>query len=710
MAYAIPAFGQTPTAPDAEKQDVITIQGQRLEVESRIDRHIYRLPDDAQSTVGTLGDVLSGLPSVDVDPDGIVTLRGDANVLILIDGRPATQLQGSAAGDNLQSIPAAEIERIEILTTPPADLKADGAGGAINIITRHSAKASGAKSVQAGGGSHQRLLVGASQSLTLGKVDTTLHAGFRRDYRERLMRTTTTGQDPATGVAQQSVSALDESMFRNIPNIGASATMARDATSTWQGDVNWSGRGGLRNYTQSDTSLLASGSISSATQRLSRGHDPEGTFAAALESQTRLGRNDGKLTVALHRELSQQHEHYDYRNLAIIPAAAPSDSNLDLAENHGVTDASVKYSQTLPGAASLKLGYAFQQDHYTFGNLNSLIDSQTGISSIVAAASSRFAYRQNLHAIYQVLQLPLGDTSLQGGLRTEWSESHLEQITDGTQTLRNSAAVFPSLHLERAVSDQSTLSLGASRRITRPDPSNLDPFIDREYTPNWRAGNAQLRPEYTQAIEAGLEHAAGDAGYQLTAYLRRNRDSTTDLTQYLGNGISLATKTNLPRDTASGLEFSLNGKVLRDVSYKLSGNAFHAQIDATALGYPGLRSTNGVNTKARFDYHSSASDSLQFSISRTDKRLTPQGSISAITVCNAGFKHALTRELSFVSSIADLFNGQHYHRTLQTPAFSQDYVRQVEGRIWYAGLVYTPGSAGKPRKDSFDFEPGVGDQ
>lgn len=119
--------------------ETVVVQGQKLNVESKIDRKIYSVPEDAQTTLGTLSDLLNVIPSVDVDPDGIVSLRGDTNVLILIDGKPATQLQGSKAGDNLQSISASDIERIEILTTPPAEFKAEGAAGVINIITRKRA-------------------------------------------------------------------------------------------------------------------------------------------------------------------------------------------------------------------------------------------------------------------------------------------------------------------------------------------------------------------------------------------------------------------------------------------------------------------------------------------------------------------------------------------------------------------------------------------
>ncbi|MHB8477731.1 MAG: TonB-dependent receptor plug domain-containing protein, partial [Steroidobacteraceae bacterium] len=131
----VQAADGSPPTPTASMQAVV-VTAQKLDVETLIDRKVYTVTSDVQSTFGTLGDVLSVIPSVDVDPDGIVSLRGDTNVLILIDGKPATQFSGTAAGDNLQSIPAKDIERIEILTTPPAQFKADGAAGVINIITR----------------------------------------------------------------------------------------------------------------------------------------------------------------------------------------------------------------------------------------------------------------------------------------------------------------------------------------------------------------------------------------------------------------------------------------------------------------------------------------------------------------------------------------------------------------------------------------------
>ena len=130
----------SPPAPSIGDVQSIVVTSKKLSVETLIDRKVYSVTEDVQRDFGSLSDILNVIPSVDVDPDGIVSLRGDTNVLILIDGKPSTQFSGSAVGDNLQSIPAADIERIEVLTTPPAQFKADGAARQGGATAPHRAR------------------------------------------------------------------------------------------------------------------------------------------------------------------------------------------------------------------------------------------------------------------------------------------------------------------------------------------------------------------------------------------------------------------------------------------------------------------------------------------------------------------------------------------------------------------------------------------
>jgi len=685
----------------------IVVQGQRLNVETRIDRKIYSVPEDAQSTLGTLSDILSVIPSVDVDPDGAVSLRGDTNVLILIDGKPATQLQGSKAGDNLQSISAREIERIEVLTTPPAQFKAQGAAGVINIITRKNrAKSSAFGSLQGSLGDGGRWLVGGNGSYGGEKFTASMNAGFREDYRQRTIQSLVIGPDPTTGLVLDSEDHASQLIRRNIPTVGFSSEYDPSERQSFTASAGWMKRGGLRTYDQFDTSALASGAVTSSTERLTSGHDPEDDYNATLGFTQKLRKPGETLDFSLHRSVSHQHEHYDYVNDSSVPPAPAFYDNLDFGEDNSVTEADVDYALPLSKTQSLKVGYALEHDHYEFVTAGADVDPASGVQTLNPVLTSNFKFHQQIQATYLSYQASAGAWTWLAGLRTEWTTTKTSQINPPVSTAVRYADLFPSLHVDRSLSDQSTLSFGASRRVVRPDPDVLNPYVFQEYPPNFTAGNPNLRPQFTDSYETGFSYQGHDTSCGLTGYYRRNQNSLTDVTQYLGQGLQVTTKTNLPRSDSAGLEFSATGHLLPKLLYSLSGNAFYTQIDASALGFPGLKSTTGVNVKAKLDFRPTADDAAQITFTRTDKRLTPQGSITAINVVNLGYKHAVNPALAAVATVSDVFNGQRYERIASTPTLTDIYERTLAGRVVFVGLVYTIGVA-KKDKENFEYESGA---
>jgi outer membrane receptor protein involved in Fe transport len=689
--------------------ETLVVQGQKLNVETKIDRKIYTVPEDAQSTLGTLSDILNVIPSVDVDPDGIVSLRGDTNVLILIDGKPAAQLQGANAGDVLQSIPASDIERIEVLTTPPAQFKAEGAAGVINIITRkRGAKESASASLTGSLGSGGRWLVGGNGSYGSRQFTASLSAGFREDFRERTIQSVVIGPDPATGQVLESQDHADQVIRRNIPSVSFSSEYDPNDRQAIALSGSWLSHGGLRTYTQYDVSTLESGVITSSTRRLTSGHDPENDYDAKLRFSQKFNDPGETLDFSVHRSTSHQHEHYDYVNDSFVPPAPTFYNNLSFTEDQGITEADLDYALPLSNTQSLKLGYAFEQDDYGFSNVGADVDAVTGTETIDPALTNQFRFQQRIHATYLSDQGSVSAWNWLVGVRAEWTTTDALQVTDNMAIASHYADVFPSLHVDRSLSDRSTLSFGASRRIHRPNPIYLNPYVDHEYPPNLTAGNPNLKPQFTQSFDLGYNCERRDASYGLTGYYRRNTDSVTDLTEYLGNGLTLTTKTNLPRSDSAGLEFAATGHLLPKLLYSASGNAFYNQIDATALGFPGLKSTTGLNLKAKLDYQPTAADSAQIIFSRTDKRLTPQGSVSAINIVNLGYKHTLTPALAAVATVSDLFNGQRYQRYASMPTLAQVYERSVVGRVVWFGLTYAIGVTKKEKEPSFEYDSGAG--
>ena len=688
-------------APAAQE---IVVSAEKLNVETRIDRKIYNVGADLQSDFGTVTDILNNIPSVEVDAEGAVALRGDTHVLILIDGHPSAQLSGPNAGDNLQQIPAADIERIEVFTNPPPQFKAEGAAGVINIVMRKKRAAGLSGSTLASLGNDGRYVVGANAADNTGPLTVSGGASLRQDYRRRLLRSDLTAADPTTGELATSHNTIDEVIHRENPLFKLALDYAPDEVQVWQLSANRSARTGNRYYTQPGSTSDATGLVTAESERHSAGHDWSLSSDQQLAYTRKLGQPAEELNVTLHRTLYYEREHYDYTVNQAVPEAPTTYSNLSLNEDSVTDELAIDYVLPFSKTRLLKLGYDFEEDDFRYGNFGNTVDPATGTQIPNPDITNEFKVVQRIHSVYSSYQDRLGEWAWLAGLRGEQTLIDTRQLTAGIDDQRHYFRVYPSLHLDRSLSDTATLSIAASRRVTRPDPGDLNPYVDHEYTPNLRAGNPDLQPQDTRALEVGYAVEKKSLTYGITGYFRRNLDSVTDLTEYLGNGFSLSTKVNLPRNDSTGLELTGNGRLTATLSYNVSANLFHSQIDASALGGTGLLSTTGVNAKLKFDLRPTDRDSVQLSATRSDKRLTPQGYVSAINLVNLGYKHQFPGDLAAVATVSDVFNGQNYRRFVATPTLTEQYQRSVAGRIAYVGIVYAFGAGKKPKAANFDYD------
>lgn len=711
LALAMPIrpalAGAADAAPPAGELAPVVVTTDKLSVETLIDRKVYSARADLQSTFGSAADLLAVIPSVDIDPEGVLSLRGDSNVLILVDGHPSTLFSGPAAADNLQAFPASQIERIEILTVPPAQFKVDGTAGIINIVTRRRPPAGLTGTVQTSRGNDGREVLGSDLSDAAGPLNVTVSVGYRRDMRQRSVQSDLV--TPAAGPAPwtDNRSTLDENISRASEPLGIRLQYAPDERRSVEATFSSSDRNASREYAQWNDTLLAAGVFAGAAQRFSAGQDHEADTDALLSFTQHLARTGETLDLSAHRSVSHEAEHYDYLNVPLLPPAAGYRDNLGFRDVEIDDQLDAGYVLPVSKTRTLKLGYAFEKEDYGYDAAGGNVDPRNGAQVPDPQLTDDFRFTEQIHALYASYQAIAGPWNWLYGLRGELARTGTRPT--GELLTASYLRAYPSLHVERSLTDVSTLSFGASRRITRPDPADLDPYIDHEYTPNLHAGNPYLRPQYTQSVEAGYSRDARGSSLSATVYYRRNTDATTFLVENLGQGVTLNTRANLPRSDSAGLEFTASGHITQRLEASASGNLFYSQIDASALGLAGLRSTTGLNGKLRLDWRPAAADQVQLTATRTDRRLTPQGYVTAIDVVNVGYRRQLARGLSLVMTLSDLFDGQHYERVATTPAFSETYVRRVRGRVGYLGIVCTLGSrpGGKPAK--FEFEPAGAD-
>lgn len=686
-------------APPSVESVVVTAQ--KLQVQTLVDRKVYTVSAELLSTTGSAADILNTLPSVEVDADGALSLRGDTSVTVLVDGKPSAQLSGPAAGLGLLQFPASDIDRIEVMTTPPAQYKVDGSGGVINIITKKSRSAGLAGTAQLSLGDKRRFVSALNLGYGAGPLTLSGGIGLRQEYKQRNLTDHRTQLDPTSGAQTAGDETLNEQLLRLTPSFKLGAEYRLTPRSSVGGSLNYHELTGDRSFDQ----LYVGGPPTSVTTRHSDGYEWDKDFDSEVHVEQKLARPDETVSLSAHRSLVRERERYAYLNTGLTPATAPTRDHLHLSIDLVTTELSADYVLPLPHDQTLKLGISFEDNNNQFDNFGDKVDPVTGLAVTDPTITNHFRYRQDISGAYADVQRTLGRWTVQTGLRLEEIDTRA-RLLDGQIT--NSGGYFrayPSLHLDRELTDLSKLSISIARQVNRPNAEALNPFTDNQDVHNLRAGNPRLLPQDTIAFEAGYSFESKAFSYSVTGYYRFTRDAFTTVTTVVSDGVLLTTSANLPKSRSGGAEFTANGKITQSLSFKLSGNLFTNEIDATPIGGAGLRSTTGLNLKASLDYHPTKIDTAQVSFSRSDRRLTAQGSIGPVNILNLGYRRQMTPSLALVATYSDALNDQILHRRLVTADLSDDYQRLQRGRILYAGLTYAFGAPKKAKPQGFEYEP-----
>ena len=701
----VPATAQAQPARSAAAEVVVTAQ--KPQAQTLIDRKVYTVSSDLQAATASAAEVLNKVPSVSVDDDGAVTLRGDPNVTILIDGKPSAQFSGATRGASLLQLPADDIERVEVLANPPAQYRAEGTAGVINIVTRRARKHGASGGGQVSIGDRRRYVLAANGAYNAGALKLSGAVGLRQDARERLTSSMRDAVDPAPPHdLVHGGETIDEHFRRLTPSAKASIDYELNPRQSLGASFSHREQTGARWFNQHDASGPQAGPATSVTNRHSDGFEWNDDTGLGAHFEQKLRRPGETFSLAVQQSGTHERERYHYTNTAELPPAGPTRDDLHLNLDLVKTEISADYDRPMAGDRELRLGYDLEDDRNHFDNLGDTIDPVSGLPSPKPAVTNQFRYHQQVNAAYGQFEGPLGAWRLQAGLRLEATRVSFLLITGNVPGGRSDFGAYPSLHLEKPIGADGKLFVGASRRVNRPDPEALNPFADHQDIYNLRAGNPNLRPQDTWSYELGYSAGGKAFAYGATLYYRFDKDSFTDVTRPVSGDVVLTTRANLPRSQAGGLEFSFNGKLGKPFSYSVSGDAFYAQIDAAALGAPGLRSTTGLNLKASLDYRPTGVDTAQISFSRTDRRLTPQGYVSAINLVNLGYRRQLRPDLAAVVTVSDVFDGQRFVRFVDTPQLRQTYTRHQLGRVAYVGLVYTFGAAKRAAKPAgFDYDP-----
>lgn len=703
-----PAQAADTPSPQPKVSETVVVTSSKQPAENAIDRRIYRTGSDIQSSTGSAGDVLRDLPSIDVDAQGNVSLRGDSNVEILIDGKPSTMLSGANRADTLAQMPADSIDRIEVITTPSAQFKPDGSAGIINIITKKSKNRGSSGSLSAGVGSEGRYYLGLSGVYKPSSYSFSGSLNLRQDDRKRQTINDRQTVDPFGGrwvgdaqtVTQQSKRLLvstalgfDHAM-QSGDEIGANASFYYRFAHPQEGER--------------DTATDVFGATASDYDRLGKGYEREISGKASAKYVHKFGEDGHELSLDAQFERTLDHHRTDYTNIYRLPATPSTFDRVQRKDDEQLYEVSLDYTRPLSQRSKLQFGYDLETSNDEYVHLGGALDPASKALTPSPALTNDFFFGQMVHAVYGEYQVGVGRLNVKAGLRLEETLVDINQATTAQTSAVQYGRFYPSLHLEYSLADSHTLRLGYSHRVSRPEPEDMNPYPVWQDAFDFRAGNPHLMPRETHALEASYQYEGGGQTATATLYYRKSRNGLVDVVSYLGNNIFLTTKENLAKSQAGGVEVTGAGKITDGLRYSLTGNMYYDEIDASSLGFAGTKQALGYNAKASLDYQLTLRDRIQVMANYTSKRLTPQGYRLPNYTINLGARHQLQDNLAAVLTISDLMNSYRDVYRLNTPTLQGTNKRRQLGRIVYLGLTYRFGGKASDKDDRFDYSSDVG--
>ena len=712
---AQPAPQTPPAAAQPQEEEASTVAdvvvtARPAEIRTSIDSISYSLASDLQATTGSLADALRNVPSVDVDPEGNVSLRGDGNVTILVDGRPSGILTGQSRGQALLQLPADQYARIEVMTNPSAAYSPEGSGGVINLITKPTAPRAGVQttgSIRANVGDNGRWNAGASGSWQKDRLTLSGDVSYRTDpnqvefTRLREQLNPVTGAVVSTSLNDQSVEMDQSGAFGRL-GVDYRLTDRTQLTGELRG-VAFSGDGvspGI--YETRD----AAGVLTNSYRR-------DGTVDFDFA-------NWGATARVLHRFDDAGHEwsnelRYDSNsndstgtalNQFITPVAPDLFERTEQTTDQVTLGFTSAYVRPMSDGGRLRLGYEFNQQRPDQEVIFSRGPTAAGLA-VIPGLSNRFEARQTVHALYGTYERTFGEKlSGQAGLRLEQADIRIEDLTGGVSASQDYFRAYPTAHLQYQLNDAQTLRASYSRRIQRPQPGQLNPFIAYGDPLNLRSGNPDLQPQETDSFEAMWQMRQGQTFYQVTAYLRDTDKAFTEVATDVGGGVLLTRPENLGSRRDVGLEVNANGRLHPTLRYNASANVFRQEIDAAGIPGGGDREATLVSGRASLSWQPTDKDFLQLTGFWQGESLLAQGTREAGGMVNIGYRRKLTDQLSLNVTGRDIFNTFNNDTVYDTPQFRDRFEQDIKLRAFYIGLTWAFGSSPRRAPEQFDFSTG----
>ena len=567
----------------AAKLETEHVVADREETVLAPDRNSYSVKNMTTASGGTAIDVLRNIPLVEVDGSNNVSLRGNANVVIQINGR-STPLKGDQLGAFLAQLPAGTVKNVEVATNPSAKDDPEGTAGIINIVLNQQTELGLSGGLSAGTASTRQTNANGNIGKQQGKLTVFLSGSMYRDHRA------TSGTISRTNLVVPVPVYTETSLEgRQLPLSGGGTARSEyrftDRTTLSLDAFLYGGHYGgdqSSDYTDLDASRSIIGLFDQRSSQISRNlsQDYDLTFrrftaknAPLFSMEVEYSNNDGHTDIDLSGTVRQSD--------ASTPSAIPTEHDHTVGRYpyfNWKTDYTAQFGTTTKLESGLKITQRTTSNDFDAAYLN----ASTGSFDPAPARSTSFDYREDIGAGYLLLSNKIDKVQTQAGLRLEDAATYLGLNLVGQQFDRRYASVYPSAIVSYNFTPLRQAKVSYSRRVSRPNPYQLSPIEFRQDTRNVFRGNPGLRAEYTDAFELGYQESRSWGSIQLNPYLRRTSHAVRNIQFVDSTGVSVSTFDNVASTLTVGSDLNLNAHH-GPLQLGGGGSLYHYSSDASNL-------------------------------------------------------------------------------------------------------------------------------
>ncbi|MET1055880.1 MAG: TonB-dependent receptor [Pedobacter sp.] len=691
----------------------VNVTAKKAPIQLGIDKKVFAVDQSLVSQGGSASDLLTNVPSIQIDVDGNVSLRGSTGVKVLIDGKPSV-IGGGDVASILASIPASSIETVEVITNPSSKYDAEGNSGIINIVLKRNSKLGFNGNVALTAGNRDNYNGNASLSFQNKNINIYGNYGYR--YGKRI-----------------------GGGFNNIKYLNRADSLgsAEQLTTSNQIEKSHNAKAGIDYYLTTKDILSFSAAYNRRDQDkrdLLNVNTYNNIDGSPILLSDRINTTDGSgnsydLNLDYSHKFKANHEltfnfgyshgnndNFQQYNTTVLslnglPSADPSEiltnDNDGTNKNYNIQ---ADYTMPLGKLGKLESGYRSQIKYSDNNTIAQTYNDATGAFDNNYRLSNLFNSKDQVHALYANYSNQIKNFGYQIGLRGEMARLNTNSGGyDQNGTVTNAAGriaydrLYPSIFLTQKFTGEQQLQLSYTRRVNRPRPWDTNPFIDYSDPLSWRQGNPNLLPEDVHSYELSYSRFWPKVTLITSLYSRH----TNDLIQRVRSapdsaGVIIMTPYNLTQSTNSGVEIIAKVDPIKAWSFTANVNGYHSNIDAVPAY--NIRQTSGYSWNANLtnNFTLPYNISLQVRGDYNSTELQAQGKRKAMYGVDAGAKYDFPNKKASLSfNMRDVFNTRKFGAIIQDANTITDFQRYQKGQMGNLTFAYRFGQTTfqkKPKK------------